>query len=434
MPIEFYCPGCGNLMQTPDETAGRKGRCPTCQLKVQIPGSSVATGSSDSSIRREISPPSVKAPSPIRFDCGSCGKTLSIAAANAGKKGQCPQCGELMSIPLKSQDSAAESRWKGTPTSPPGKPQQTRTKASGEKIEFHCSNCREIVRVGAAAAGKRGQCPRCKSVVQIPHKSTSVEGLRPIPSAPTKSPRPKQAASNQLTPNQPTPKQVTLGLTPLPSQPTEDTPASTPGLTPLPNAAGLTPIDEDVLSPLEPLGLTPLGPEELATEAARPGIAPFDNGNPFASPAISSAAPQPLRPQAGRRTSTAKDGTTSSTMVCGGCLVFYAAGQLVLVTLSLFVQGIGGLATMSQLRGQGEGAAAAGQMVGTVLGMSLAVGVMLTILAGGIQMIRLKAWGLCLAACILTMSPCNCFCLFGLPIGVWGIIMLSLAPVRSSFQ
>ena len=60
--------------------------------------------------------------------------------------------------------------------------------------------------------------------------------------------------------------------------------------------------------------------------------------------------------------------------------------------------------------------------------------VMHTILAGGIQMIRLKVWGLCLAACILTMMPCNCFCLLGLPIGIWRTVVLSLGSVRSPFR
>ncbi|MEO8493921.1 MAG: hypothetical protein ABI614_02545, partial [Planctomycetota bacterium] len=248
MPIEFYCPGCGNLMRTPNETAGRKGRCPTCQLKVQIPASSVASTSSESAVPRTAMgvTPKAKAPEPIRFDCGSCGKTLSIAAANAGKKGKCPHCRELMSIPLKSP--AAGTRWKGTPKpqskpapTQPSKPvsaqQPSLTKAGGEKIEFHCSSCQEVVRVGIAAAGKKGQCPRCKAVIQIPLKSTSVSGLQPIP---------------------------TSKPTPMSPRPQSKTAKPTPGLTPLPSnsraSSGLTPLDDlDVLSPLDPLGLTPLG-------------------------------------------------------------------------------------------------------------------------------------------------------------------------------
>ncbi len=53
MPIEFYCPGCGKLMRTPDETAGRKGRCPNCKIKVAIPLSSVKTSGSRAESQEE---------------------------------------------------------------------------------------------------------------------------------------------------------------------------------------------------------------------------------------------------------------------------------------------------------------------------------------------------------------------------------------------
>ena len=67
--------------------------------------------------------------------------------------------------------------------------------------------------------------------------------------------------------------------------------------------------------------------------------------------------------------------------------------------------------------------------------LTLATGAaMLTILAGGIQMIRFKVWGLGLAACILSMLPCNCFCVLGFLIGIWGTIMLSLSSVRAAFR
>jgi DNA-directed RNA polymerase subunit M/transcription elongation factor TFIIS len=414
MPIEFYCPGCGNLMRTPDETAGRKGRCPTCQLKVQIPANSVATTSSESAVPRSAiaASPQGNGPEPIRFDCGSCGKTLSIPAINAGKKGQCPHCGKLLSIPWKSP--AAGERWRGTPKQKP-----TLTKAGGEKIEFHCSSCREVVRVGAAAAGKKGQCPRCKAVIQIPLKSTSITGLQPIPSdRPTASPRP---------------------------QPKPTTP--TPGLTPLPNlspaSSGLTPLDGlDVLSPLDPLGLTPLGPAGSAASQDDPfggdlfGMGPIDDGNPFAKGTNPYSAPRltpaiPARP----RRKGARTVAEIVTMICGGCLTVYAVAQIIFVTISLFMHSAASFAMLDRLKSQGgDTASAMGSVAVQIFAVVLSGIVMLTILAGGIQMIRFKVWGLCLAACILTMAPCNCFCILGLPIGIWGTVMLSFGSVRSAFR
>ncbi|MCA9123274.1 MAG: hypothetical protein H6821_01130 [Planctomycetaceae bacterium] len=418
MPIEFYCPGCGNLMRTPDETAGRKGRCPTCSVKVQIPQSSVAATSSEISIEHTAtsSRRNTKKPEPIRLDCSRCGENLSIAAANAGKKGECPHCGEIISIPWKSPSSLE--RWKGTPKSE-AIPSVTRTstaaskeppslvRAGGEKIEFHCSNCHEVVRVGAAAAGKRGQCPRCKAVINIPTKSTTVAGLEHISNE-----QPAQIQS-QIDP----PTSIS-GLTPLPSP--------SPGLSEPTNMEAF-----DALSPLEPLGLTPLGPVRATTSNSD-----SFGSDPFAQDLNTYSTPNPVANRLVPARGEARSGAEIATMVCGGFLVFYAVGQIVLLIISLSIQGVGAFSALDQLSGRSEEDTAfiMGSFGGHLVAIALSGVVMLAILGGGIQMLRLKAWGLCLAACILTMLPCNCFCVLGLPLGIWGTVMLSLSSVRSAFH
>ena len=57
MPIEFHCPGCGKLMRTPDATAGRKGQCPHCGTKVQIPATSLASPEKPKPATSPPSPP-----------------------------------------------------------------------------------------------------------------------------------------------------------------------------------------------------------------------------------------------------------------------------------------------------------------------------------------------------------------------------------------
>jgi len=42
MPIEFNCQGCGTFIRTPDNSAGKKGKCPKCQTIVQIPAAAPA--------------------------------------------------------------------------------------------------------------------------------------------------------------------------------------------------------------------------------------------------------------------------------------------------------------------------------------------------------------------------------------------------------
>ena len=130
-----------------------------------------------------------------------------------------------------------------------------------------------------------------------------------------------------------------------------------------------------------------------------------------------------------------RTGAEIATMICGGCLILYAVAQIILVTMSLFFQSVVGFGAMESFRGEGvDEAYATGVVVGQIMAVVLSGIVMLTILAGGIQMIRFKAWGLCLAACILTMIPCNCLCLLGLPFGIWGTVLLSQGPIRSAFH
>ena len=42
MPIEFRCPSCSKLLRTPDESAGKKAKCPQCATVVDVPGSATA--------------------------------------------------------------------------------------------------------------------------------------------------------------------------------------------------------------------------------------------------------------------------------------------------------------------------------------------------------------------------------------------------------
>jgi len=40
MPIEFHCPQCSKLLRTPDESAGKRARCPHCSTVADVPGGS----------------------------------------------------------------------------------------------------------------------------------------------------------------------------------------------------------------------------------------------------------------------------------------------------------------------------------------------------------------------------------------------------------
>lgn len=53
---------------------------------------------------------------------------------------------------------------------------------------------------------------------------------------------------------------------------------------------------------------------------------------------------------------------------------------------------------------------------------------------GAIKMMRLQSFGLAMAACIIALLPCQCCCLFGLPFGIWGLVVLNKPEVKSQFE
>jgi len=94
-------------------------------------------------------------------------------------------------------------------------------------IEFTCTSCGKKMKTGDANAGKKGKCPKCGAVVDIPKAGAAESPLNPPQSPPSPAP------SSGLTPL----PDSSGGLTPLPN--------SSGGLTPLPDASGgLTPLPD----------------------------------------------------------------------------------------------------------------------------------------------------------------------------------------------
>jgi hypothetical protein len=55
---------------------------------------------------------------------------------------------------------------------------------------------------------------------------------------------------------------------------------------------------------------------------------------------------------------------------------------------------------------------------------------------GGLKMKNLENYGLAVAASIITLIPCfgSCCCLFGIPVGIWSLIVLNKPEVKSAFR
>lgn len=66
---------------------------------------------------------------------------------------------------------------------------------------------------------------------------------------------------------------------------------------------------------------------------------------------------------------------------------------------------------------------------------SIFIFVNIAIIAGGVMMTQQKNWVFALIACILAIVNFgNCCCILGIPIGIWGIVVLSMADVKQAFE
>ena len=53
---------------------------------------------------------------------------------------------------------------------------------------------------------------------------------------------------------------------------------------------------------------------------------------------------------------------------------------------------------------------------------------------GGLQMMKRKSWGLCVATCFIAMVPCWGCCCIGIPLGAFGLYLLFNNEVKQSFN
>ena len=121
-----------------------------------------------------------------------------------------------------------------------------------------------------------------------------------------------------------------------------------------------------------------------------------------------------------------------------GLIVTGGLGAL-LVLLSLFSQG----AMLALYRKLGIPEDQIEQM-GRMQSSNLVVSLLMTLLGlagagvvilGGLKMLKLQSWVLCVIASFVAMIPCftSCCCLVGIPIGIWSLVVLFNAEVKRAF-
>ncbi len=126
----------------------------------------------------------------LQIQC-TCGKTLRVPEAGAGKRVRCPACGQSNTVPA-GKASTGSIRPASPAPAPPPVPQT---------ITFRC-DCGQSMQAKAQHAGLKTRCPSCQSVVSIPGKKASAQGVtqRPSTSAPPAVPRQQAAPPGKRSP------------------------------------------------------------------------------------------------------------------------------------------------------------------------------------------------------------------------------------------
>ncbi len=389
----------------------------------------------------------------IEFNCPQCTQQIRTPDATAGKRGKCPGCNAIVRIPAATEAAAPQS----APAQPPAEAAET------GPIEFFCSLCGQLVRTPRAAAGKKGKCPHCQGVMQIPLKSRSAKSATPLTTPKKTTQRSPQPADE-------------IGLAPLESldglAPLAETKPA-PQLQPRPRAK-ISPAqaeDDDrelrlqstvPLAPLTPLdssgssnamtGLTPInndlfgGTDPLASANANLasgdlfGGAPL-GGDPFAtsSGGFGSPASTSLAPATYSAPSSAPAGPKKPDSIF---VVLPAVFQLMAIIPFFLWNGFSFASTvfllivaMSAPSSAANPDAAAKGIAFVILILALQVlglAAQIWVMVGSVQMMLLRSYDNAIAAAWMSCVPC--FGLCGIPFGIWSLIVLQTPEYKRMFR
>lgn len=72
---------------------------------------------------------------------------------------------------------------------------------------------------------------------------------------------------------------------------------------------------------------------------------------------------------------------------------------------------------------------------GTLGAMGLSTLMQIFVILGGVNFVRQKGRGMAMAACILSLIPClSSCCIFGMPFGIWGLMVLADPNVKQTMS
>lgn len=240
-------------------------------------------------------------------------------------------------------------------------------------IDFSCSSCRRTIRVPDGTEGKKTKCPQCQQVQVIPDKNAlgTPPASTPPPSQPSPPPTNQDSLFDDL-------------------EPTKDSGSSSPAANPFGDAP-------------DPFG----APQQ----------------NPYSSPSSAAVYGRPT---------VSRDAARSK-------LMGPAIGILITTTLGLLAIIAWLIATIVEIQNQGEINDPA-EMFGATIALLLMFGlpILLSLLCIGamIRAFAVRNYALVMTGFILSLTPfAGCFgCILGLPLGIWGIIVMADDSVKAAFR
>jgi phage FluMu protein Com len=410
----------------------------------------------------------------IEFSCPACAQQIRTPDTTAGKRGKCPSCAAIVRIPA-AGDASTTPVAKAPAVKPTAPPTANEVAETGP-IEFFCSLCGQLVRTPRAAAGKKGKCPHCQGVMQIPLKSRAAK------------------ATLQTTPQSATSSNAHVGLTPRRSPTSQPKPAEDLGLAPLDDLDGLAPLpeakpepkpqsrpaarskpapktdDDDgrelrlqsnvPLAPLTPLdsgsgnamsGLAPLnndlfgGTDPLAT--ANAGLAggdlfggaplggdPFGgSNNAFGSPAATSLAPATYSSPSHAPANV--PGKPDSIFIVLpaifqllAILPFFLGNGFMVVSTAILLL----FAMLSPTNNPDAAAKGIGLILAYEAVQIIGLAAQFWIVLGSVQMMLLRKYDNATSAAWLSCFPCIGF--LGFPFGIWSLIVLQTPKFQRMFR
>jgi predicted Zn finger-like uncharacterized protein len=136
------------------------------------------------------------------------------------------------------------------------------------------------------------------------------------------------------------------------------------------------------------------------------------------------------RPRRRRRGSAAAASAVAAPAIS---LIALACLDYVLIIVGL-VMGLAGVQPFPTQGGQGPAAAGGTNIVGQILSTIVGLCCATIILLGAMKMKKLEGFGYAMASSILAMLPCGNCCCFGLPLGIWAIVVLNKPEVKDAFS